>query len=97
MLVSPWSVRTTLATPLGNVGRAADGDAHFGLAQGWRIIDAVARHADHMPSGLEVLHDDILVLRIDLGEATGARQQIDGLVTGLGARGLQVRHAANIG
>ena len=34
---------------------------------------------------------------IHLGEAIGARQQVDRLVAGLSARGLQVRHAPDVG
>ena len=81
---------------LGHVGRGADGDAHFGLAQGGRIVDAVARHADHMPRSLQVLHDEVFVLRVNFGKAIGARQKIDRLVAGLRARSLQVRHAPDI-
>ncbi len=54
-------------------GRGADGDAHFGLAQRGRIVDAVARHAGHVPRGLQILHHDALVLRIHFGETIGAR------------------------
>ena len=39
-------------SPLGNVSRSTHGDSHLGLAQGWRVVDAVPRHADHVPRGL---------------------------------------------
>ena len=69
--------------PLGNVGRGADGDADFGLAEGGRIVDAIARHAGYVPGGLQVLHHDVFVLRIHFGETIGTRQQVHRLVAGL--------------
>jgi P-type E1-E2 ATPase len=36
----------------GHVGRGADRDADFGLAERGRIVDPVARHARHMPGAL---------------------------------------------
>ncbi len=97
MFVSPGFGQDDARGALGHVGRGADGDAHFGLAQRGRIVDAVARHAGDVPRGLQVLHDDVFVLRIHLGEAIGAREQIDRFVAGIGAGGLQVRHAPDVG
>jgi hypothetical protein len=68
---------------LGHVGRGTDGDAHFCLAEGGRIVDPVACHAGDMPSGLQVLHDDVFVFGIHFGEPIGARQQVNRLVAGL--------------
>ncbi len=82
--------------PLGNVGRAAHCDSHFGLAQSRRIIDAVAGHPDHVPRCLQVLHHEVFVLWVHLGKAVGAFQKIDRLVAGLCALSLQVRHTTDI-
>ena len=50
-----------------------------------------------MPRGLQVFHHDIFVFRIYLGEPVGARQQVGCVVACLRARGLQVRHAPDVG
>ena len=81
---------------LGYIGRGADGNAHFSLAQRGRIVDAVARHAGDMSRGLKVLHYDVFVLWKNLGKAVGAGQQVDRLVTGLGVLRLQVRHQPDV-
>src|SRR5664280_66249 len=44
---------------LGHIGRGADGDADFGLAEGGRVVDSVARHAGHVPRSLQMLHHGI--------------------------------------
>ncbi|OIQ76994.1 hypothetical protein GALL_413190 [mine drainage metagenome] len=49
-----------------------------------------------MPRGLQVLHHEVFVFRIDLGVAIGARQQVHGLVAALGTRRLEVGHAADV-
>jgi len=36
----------------GHVGRGTDGDSHFSLTKCGRIVDAIARHAGHVSSGL---------------------------------------------
>ena len=41
----------------GDVGRGTDGDTDFGLAKGRRIVDAIARHAGHVPRCLQMFHD----------------------------------------
>jgi len=82
---------------LGDIGRAADGDADLGLAQCGRVIDAVTGHAGHVPCGLQVLHHHIFVFRKNLRETVGSRQQVHRLVADLGACGLQIRHAPDIG
>lgn len=71
--------------PLGNVGRRAHGDPHFGLAEGRRIIDAVARHPNHMPRRVQVRHHEVFALWICLWKAICARQKIASLVGGSSA------------
>jgi hypothetical protein len=97
MFVRPGFGQHDARGALGHVGRGADGDAHFGLAEGGRIVDAIARHAGDVPCGLQVLHDDVLVLRIHLRETIGTRQQVHRLIARLRIRRLQVRHAPNVG
>jgi hypothetical protein len=68
---------------LGNVGRGAHRNAHFGLAQCGRIVDAVACHAGHVSRGLQMLHNNVFVFRKNLSKTIGASQQVDRLVAGL--------------
>ena len=77
---------------LGHVGRAADGDADFGLAERWSVVDAVACHAGHVPRSLQVFHDGVFVLRKYFRETIRAREQINRLVASL-----QIRHVADVG
>src|SRR5664280_2669750 len=74
---------------LDDVGRGADGDADLGLAKGGRVVDTVARHAGHVAGRLQMLNDDVFVLGEHFGEAVGPGQEIDRLVSGLGAGGLK--------
>ena len=77
---------------LGHVGRRADGDAHFGLAERRSIIDAVARHAGDMTRSLQVLHHGVFVLWKYFRETIGTCEKINRLVLGL-----QVSHVPDVG
>ncbi|MPM28956.1 hypothetical protein SDC9_75494 [bioreactor metagenome] len=50
---------------------AAHGDADVGIFEGGRVVDAVARHGDHLAVIPEGLHDAHLVLRDHPGEDAG--------------------------
>ena len=52
----------------GHIGCGTDGDSHFRLAESRRVVDAIIRHACDVPCGLQVLHDDVLVLGVHLCE-----------------------------
>ena len=52
----------------GNVGAGPDGDAHVGLHQGRRVVDAVADHRHELTLPLHLAHLIDLLRRQDLGE-----------------------------
>ena len=78
----PWFGQDNAGGALGHIRRSADGDSYFGLAKSRCIVDAVAGHPGHVPRGLQVLHHDVFVLWINLGEAIGSRQQVHRFVAG---------------
>ena len=74
MFVNPWFGQDNAGSAFGDIGRRTHGNAHFGLAKCGRIVNSVSRHAGDMPRGLQVLHNDVLVLRVYLSKTIGARQ-----------------------
>ena len=65
------------------VGRAGDGDAGIRLLQGWRVVHAVAGHANDVVPSLQHLDDVELVLGKDLRESVGlldGHRELPGLV-----------------
>ena len=62
MLAKSSSVHDELGGLARDVGpRAAHGHADIGLAQGGRVVDAVARHGHEVPALLQATHDAQLV------------------------------------
>jgi hypothetical protein len=97
MLISPSAVKTTLAAPLAtSVALLTAIPTSVRLAQGRRIIHAVARRAGHVFSGLQMLHHNVVVFRIHFGESVSSSHEIDRLVPGLGAGCLKIGHAQDV-
>ena len=63
-----------------HVGARAHGDAHVGLRQRRRVVDAVAGHGHDVPFGLEALDDLRFCVGQDLGlDLVDAERAPDGL------------------
>ena len=60
--MTPGPVNHQIGGGTRGVRRAADGNPDIGLAQGRRVIDAIAGHTDKMLTALQYLYDLVLVL-----------------------------------
>ena len=81
----------------GHISRSADSDADFRLSKSWCVIDAITRHAGHMPRRLQVLHHGIFVFRKHFSESVSPGEEINFLIASLRASRFQVRHPLDVG